>query len=160
MKTLLLYSDLAVCVTGFVVQEQAATGQPLAGGYSGADPPQGLGVVTCSSVCTRCPAKNLLMQRSTFAAGCNFSTKGRRNRPPDTLHPARDVSWIELLGALAVLPPCSAVTRRARRLDGDISFHICFCNAGLDILGTESNRYPFFTGYATAERITSRLLRS
>mgnify|MGYP000028405714 CR=1 FL=1 len=38
----------------------------------------------------------------------------------------------------------------ARRLDGGISFHICFfCKRRvLDILGTESNRYPSLTGYA------------
>jgi len=36
----------------------------------------------------------------------------------------------------------------AGHLDGIVSFHICFCNAGFDILGTEDNLYPSLTGYA------------
>jgi len=38
----------------------------------------------------------------------------------------------------------------ARRLDGRYFYsYICFLsNAGFDILGTESNRYPSLTGYS------------
>lgn len=46
----------------------------------------------------------------------------------------------------------------ARHLDGGISFHIRFCNAGFDILGTESNRYPSLTGYADSPVINITIM--
>ena len=71
----------AVCVTGLVVQDTGSYwstfGQAVILALIQIG---GLGVVTVAA---------------SFAqhhAGCNFSTKGRRNRPPDTLYPARDVS--------------------------------------------------------------------
>ena len=63
-----------------------------AGGYSGADPNWWSWCRNRSSVvCTVVRAKNL-SDAAQHHAGCNFSTKGRRNRPSDTLHPARDIS--------------------------------------------------------------------
>ena len=83
----------AVCVTGLVVQDTGSYWSTFgAGGYSGADPNWWSWCHNRSSiVCAVVRAKNL-SDAAQHHAGCNFSTKGRRNRPPDTLHPARDVS--------------------------------------------------------------------
>ena len=83
----------AVCVTGLVVQDTGSYwstfGQVVILALIQIG---GLGVVTRSSiVCAFVRAKNL-SDAAQHHAGCNFSTKGRRNRPSDTLHPARDVS--------------------------------------------------------------------
>ena len=82
----------AVCVTGLVVQDTGSYWSTF-----------GQAVILAlihwwswcrnrsSVVCTVVRAKNL-SDAAQHHAGCNFSTKGRRNRPSDTLHPARDVS--------------------------------------------------------------------
>ena len=82
----------AVCVTGLVVQDRQLLVNLWAGGYSGTDPNWWSWCRNRSSiVCAVVRAKNF-SDAAQHHAGCNFSTKGRRNRPPDTLHPARDIS--------------------------------------------------------------------
>ena len=77
----------AVCVTGLVLLVNL-----WAGGYSDTDPNWWSWCRNRSSiVCAVVRAKNF-SDAAQHHAGCNFSTKGRRNRPSDTLHPARDVS--------------------------------------------------------------------
>ncbi len=70
----------------------------------------------------------------------------------------RGTFLIELLGALAVLPVfCRDYGWRGVWM---AIFHSvsAFCNAGFDILGTESNRYPSLTGYADSPVINITIM--
>ena len=71
----------AVCVTGLVVQDD----------HSGTDPDRRTWRHNRSSiVCAVVRAKNL-PDAAQHHARCNFCAKGRRNRPSDTVHLARNV---------------------------------------------------------------------
>lgn len=82
----------AVCVTGLVVQDTGSYwstfGQAVILALIQIG---GLGVVTVAASFAVVRAKNL-SDAAQHHAGCNFSTKGRWNRPSDTLHPTRNVS--------------------------------------------------------------------
>ena len=70
----------------------------------------------------------------------------------------RGTFLIELLGALAVLPVfCRDYGWRGIWM---AVFHSisAFCNAGFDILGTESNHYPSLTGYADSPVINITIM--
>ena len=148
----------AVCVTGLVVQD---TGQLLvnlwAGGYSGTDPIGGLGVVTAAALFALLSGRKIFSDAAQHHAGCNFSTKvGGIVRL--TRFILRGTFLIELLGALAVLPVfCRDYGWRGIWM---AVFHSisAFCNAGFDILGTESNRYPSLTGYADSPVINITIM--
>ena len=83
----------AVCVTGLVVQDTgsywSAFGQAVILTLIQIG---GLGVVTVAASFALLSGRKISSDAAQHHAGRNFSTKGRRNRPPDTLHPARDVS--------------------------------------------------------------------
>ncbi len=83
----------AVCVTGLVVQDTGSYwstfGQAVILALIQIG---GLGVVTVAASFALLSGRKILSDAAQHHAGCNFSTKGRRNRPSDTLHPARDVS--------------------------------------------------------------------
>ena len=72
----------AVCVTGLVVQDTGSYWSTFGQAVI-------LALIQIGGLGVR--AKDL-SDAAQHHAGCNFSTKGRRNRPSDTLHPARDVS--------------------------------------------------------------------
>lgn len=82
----------AVCVTGLVVQDTGSYwstfGQVVILALIQIG---GLGVVTAAALFALLSGRKI-SDAAQHHAGCNFSTKGRRNRPSDTLHPARDVS--------------------------------------------------------------------
>ena len=138
----------AVCVTGLVVQDTGSSwstvGQAviLALIQFG-----GLGVVTVAASFALLSGRRIsLMQRSTMQDAISAPKVGGIVRL--TRFILRGTFLIELLGALAVLPVfCRDYGWRGVWM---AIFHSisAFCNAGFDILGTESNRYPSLTGYA------------
>ena len=138
----------AVCVTGLVVQDTgsywSAFGQAVILTLIQIG---GLGVVTvAASLALLSGRKISLMQRSTMQDAISAPQVGGIVRL--TRFILRGTFLIELLGALAMLPVfCRDYGWRGiwMALFHSIS---AFCNAGFDILGTESNRYPSLTGYA------------
>ena len=138
----------AVCVTGLVVQDTgsywSAFGQAVILTLIQIG---GLGVVTvAASLALLSGRKISLMQRSTMQDAISAPQVGGIVRL--TRFILRGTFLIELLGALAVLPVfCRDYGGRGVWM---AIFHSisAFCNAGFDILGTESNRYPSLTGYA------------
>ena len=138
----------AVCVTGLVVQDTgsywSAFGQAVILTLIQIG---GLGVVTvAASLALLSGRKISLMQRSTMQDAISAPQVGGIVRL--TRFILRGTFLIELLGALAVLPVfCRDYGWRGVWM---AIFHSisAFCNAGFDILGTESNRYPSLTGYA------------
>ena len=138
----------AVCVTGLVVQDTgsywSAFGQVVILTLIQIG---GLGVVTvAASLALLSGRKISLMQRSTMQDAISAPQVGGIVRL--TRFILRGTFLIELLGALAVLPVfCRDYGGRGVWM---AIFHSisAFCNAGFDILGTESNRYPSLTGYA------------
>ena len=138
----------AVCVTGLVVQDTgsywSAFGQAVILTLIQIG---GLGVVTvAASLALLSGRKISLMQRSTMQDAISAPQVGGIVRL--TRFILRGTFLIELLGALAMLPVfCRDYGWRGVWM---AIFHSisAFCNAGFDILGTESNRYPSLTGYA------------
>ena len=96
------------------------------------------------------------MQRSTMQDAISAPKVGGIVRL--TRFILRGTFLIELLGALAVLPVfCRDYGWRGIWM---AVFHSisAFCNAGFDILGTESNRYPSLTGYADSPVINITIM--
>ena len=138
----------AVCVTGLVVQDTGSYwstfGQAVILALIQIG---GLGVVTVAASFALLSGRKIsLMQRSTMQDAISAPKVGGIVRL--TRFILRGTFLIELLGALAVLPVfCRDYGGRGVWM---AIFHSisAFCNAGFDILGTESNRYPSLTGYA------------
>ena len=154
----LFTSTSAVCVTGLVIHDTAtywsAFGQLVIllliqiGG---------LGVVTVAGAFAILSGRRIgLMQRSTMQDAISAPKVGGIVRL--TRFILRGTFLIELLGALAVLPVfCRDYGWRGVWM---AIFHSisAFCNAGFDILGTESNRYPSLTGYADSPVINVTIM--
>ena len=148
----------AVCVTGLVVQDTgsywSAFGQVVILTLIQIG---GLGVVTvAASLALLSGRKISLMQRSTMQDAISAPQVGGIVRL--TRFILRGTFLIELLGALAVLPVfCRDYGWRGVWM---AIFHSvsAFCNAGFDILGTESNRYPSLTGYADSPVINITIM--
>ena len=138
----------AVCVTGLVVQDTGSYwstfGQAVILVLIQIG---GLGVVTVAASFALLSGRRIsLMQRSTMQDAISAPKVGGIVRL--TRFILRGTFLIELLGALAMLPVfCRDYGWRGVWM---AIFHSisAFCNAGFDILGTESNRYPSLTGYA------------
>ena len=138
----------AVCVTGLVVQDTGSYwstfGQAVILALIQIG---GLGVVTVAASFALLSGRRIsLMQRSTMQDAISAPKVGGIVRL--TRFILRGTFLIELLGVLAVLPVfCRDYGWRGVWM---AIFHSisAFCNAGFDILGTESNRYPSLTGYA------------
>ena len=138
----------AVCVTGLVVRDTGSYwsifGQTVillliqVGG---------LGVVTvAASFALLSGRKIALMQRSTMQDAISAPNVGGIVRL--TRFILRGTFVMELLGVIAMLPVfCRDYGWRGVWM---AVFHSvsAFCNAGFDILGTETNLYPSLTGYA------------
>ena len=138
----------AVCVTGLVVQDTGSYwstfGQAVILALIQIG---GLGVVTVAASFALLSGRRIsLMQRSTMQDAISAPKVGGIVRL--TRFILRGTFLIELLGTLAMLPVfCRDYGWRGIWM---AVFHSisAFCNAGFDILGTESNRYPSLTGYA------------
>ena len=138
----------AVCVTGLVVQDTGSYwstfGQAVILALIQIG---GLGVVTVAASFALLSGRKIsLMQRSTMQDAISAPKVGGIVRL--TRFILRGTFLIELLGALAMLPGfCRDYGWRGGWM---AVFHSisAFCNAGFDILGTESNLYPSLTGYA------------
>ena len=138
----------AVCVTGLVVQDTGSYwsvfGQTVILTLIQIG---GLGVVTVAASFALLSGRRIsLMQRSTMQDAISAPKVGGIVRL--TRFILRGTFLIELLGALSMLPVfCRDYGWRGVWM---AVFHSisAFCNAGFDILGTESNRYPSLTGYA------------
>ena len=148
----------AVCVTGLVVQDTGSYwstfGQVVILALIQIG---GLGVVTAAALFALLSGRKIsLMQRSTMQDAISAPKVGGIVRL--TRFILRGTFLIELLGALAVLPVfCRDYGGRGVWM---AIFHSisAFCNAGFDILGTESNRYPSLTGYADSPVINITIM--
>ena len=148
----------AVCVTGLVVQDTGSYwstfGQAVILALIQIG---GLGVVTVAASFALLSGRKIsLMQRSTMQDAISAPKVGGIVRL--TRFILRGTFLIELLGALAVLPVfCRDYGGRGVWM---AIFHSisAFCNAGFDILGTESNRYPSLTGYADSPVINITIM--
>ena len=148
----------AVCVTGLVVQDTgsywSSFGQAVILTLIQIG---GLGVVTVAASFALLSGRKIsLMQRSTMQDAISAPKVGGIVRL--TRFILRGTFLIELLGALAVLPVfCRDYGGRGVWM---AIFHSisAFCNAGFDILGTESNRYPSLTGYADSPVINITIM--
>ena len=138
----------AVCVTGLVVQDTGSYwsifGQTVILVLIQVG---GLGVVTVAASFALLSGRKIsLMQRSTMQDAISAPNVGGIVRL--TRFILRGTFVIELLGVAAMLP----VFCRDYGWCGVwmAIFHSvsAFCNAGFDILGTETNLYPSLTGYA------------
>ena len=138
----------AVCVTGLVVQDTGSYwsifGQTVILALIQVG---GLGVVTVAASFALLSGRKIsLMQRSTMQDAISAPNVGGIVRL--TRFILRGTFVIELLGVAAMLP----VFCRDYGWHGVwmAVFHSvsAFCNAGFDILGTETNLYPSLTGYA------------
>ena len=138
----------AVCVTGLVVQDTGSYwsvfGQIVILTLIQIG---GLGVVTVAASFALLSGRRIsLMQRSTMQDAISAPKVGGIVRL--TRFILRGTFLIELLGAVAMLPVfCRDYGWRGIWM---AVFHSisAFCNAGFDILGTESNLYPSLVGYA------------
>ena len=138
----------ATCVTGLVVKDTATYwslfGQAVILALIQVG---GLGVVTVAASFALLSGRKIsLMQRSTMQDAISAPKVGGIVRL--TRFILRGTFLIELLGAFAMLPVfCRDHGWRGVWM---AVFHSisAFCNAGFDILGTESNLYPSLTGYA------------
>ena len=154
----LFTSTSAVCVTGLIVHD-TATHWSLFGQAVILLLIQigGMGVITVAVAITMASGKRItLMQRSTMQDAISAPKVGGIVRL--TRFILRGTFLIELLGALAVLPVfCRDYGWRGVWM---AIFHSisAFCNAGFDILGTESNRYPSLTGYADSPVINITIM--
>ena len=148
----------AVCVTGLVVQDTgcywSTFGQAVILALIQIG---GLGVVTVAASFALLSGRKIsLMQRSTMQDAISAPKVGGIVRL--TRFILRGTFLIELLGALAVLPVfCRDYGWRGIWM---AVFHSisAFCNAGFDILGTESNHYPSLTGYADSPVINITIM--
>ena len=148
----------AVCVTGLVVQDTGSYwstfGQAVILVLIQIG---GLGVVTVAASFALLSGRRIsLMQRSTMQDAISAPKVGGIVRL--TRFILRGTFLIELLGALAVLQVfCRDYGWRGVWM---AIFHSisAFCNAGFDILGTESNRYPSLTGYADSPVINITIM--
>ena len=148
----------AVCVTGLVVQDTGSYwstfGQAVILALIQIG---GLGVITVAASFALLSGRKIsLMQRSTMQDAISAPKVGGIVRL--TRFILRGTFLIELLGALAVLPVfCRDYGWRGVWM---AIFHSisAFCNAGFDILGTESNRYPSLTGYADSPVINITIM--
>ncbi len=146
-KETLFTATSAVCVTGLVVQDTGSYwsgfGQAVILALIQIG---GLGVVTVAvSFALLSGRKISLMQRSTMQDAISAPQVGGIVRL--TRFILRGAFLIELLGAIVMLPLfCRDYGWRGVWM---AVFHSisAFCNAGFDILGTESNPYPSLTGY-------------
>ena len=137
----------AVCVTGLVVQDTGSYwsvfGQAVILTLIQIG---GLGVVTVAASFALLSGRRIsLMQRSTMQDAISAPKVGGIVRL--TRFILRGTFLIELIGALAMLPVfCRDYGWRGIWM---AVFHSisAFCNAGFDILGTNNNLYPSFTGY-------------
>ena len=138
----------AVCVTGLVVRDTGSYwsifGQTVILALIQVG---GLGVVTVAASFALLSGRKIsLMQRSTMQDAISAPNVGGIVRL--TRFILRGTFVIELLGVAAMLP----VFCRDYGWHGVwmAVFHSvsAFCNAGFDILGTETNLYPSLTGYA------------
>ena len=137
----------AVCVTGLVVQDTgsywSAFGQAVILTLIQIG---GLGVVTVAASFALLSGRRIsLMQRSTMQDAISAPKVGGIVRL--TRFILRGTFLIELIGALAMLPVfCRDYGWHGIWL---AVFHSisAFCNAGVDILGTNNNLYPSLTGY-------------
>ena len=148
----------AVCVTGLVVQDTGSY-------WSGFGQTiilvliqiGGLGVITVAASFALLSGRKIsLMQRSTMQDAISAPKVGGIVRL--TRFILRGTFLIELLGALAMLPVfCHDYGWRGIWM---AVFHSisAFCNAGFDILGTESNLYPSLTGYAGSPTINITIM--
>ena len=138
----------AVCVTGLVVQDTGSYwstfGQTVILALIQIG---GLGVVTVAASFALLSGRKIsLMQRSTMQDAISAPKVGGIVRLTQFI--LRGTFLIELLGALSMLPVfCRDYGWRGVWM---AVFHSvsAFCNAGFDILGTESNLYPSLTSYA------------
>ena len=138
----------AVCVTGLIIQDTGSYwstfGQAVILALIQIG---GLGVVTIAASFVLLSGRKIsLMQRSTMQDAISAPKVGGIVRL--TRFILRGTFLIELLGAFAMLPVfCRDHGWRGVWM---AVFHSisAFCNAGFDILGTESNLYPSLTGYA------------
>ena len=138
----------AVCVTGLIIQDTGSYwstfGQAVILALIQIG---GLGVVTIAASFALLSGRKIsLMQRSTMQDAISAPKVGGIVRL--TRFILRGTFLIELLGAFAMLPVfCRDHGWRGVWM---AVFHSisAFCNAGFDILGTESNLYPSLTGYA------------
>ena len=138
----------AVCVTGLIIQDTGSYwstfGQAVILALIQIG---GLGVVTIAASFALLSGRKIsLMQRSTMQDAISAPKVGGIVRL--TRFILRGTFLIELLGAFAMLPVfCRDYGWRGVWM---AVFHSisAFCNAGFDILGTESNLYPSLTGYA------------
>ena len=138
----------AVCVTGLIVQDTGSYWSPFGQAVILAlIQIGGLGVVTVAASFALLSGRKIsLMQRSTMQDAISAPKVGGIVRL--TRFILRGTFLIELLGALAMLPVfCRDYGWRGIWM---AVFHSisAFCNAGFDILGTESNLYPSLTSYA------------
>ena len=148
----------AVCVTGLVVQDTGSYwstfGQAVILALIQIG---GLGVVTVAASFALLSGRKIsLMQRSTMQDAISAPKVGGIVRL--TRFILRGTFLIELLGALAMLPVfCHDYGWRGIWM---AVFHSisAFCNAGFDILGTESNLYPSLTGYAGSPTINITIM--
>ena len=148
----------AVCVTGLVVKDSGSYwsvfGQTVILALIQIG---GLGVKTKAAAVSLLSGKKIsLMQRSTMQDAISAPKVGGIVRL--TRFILRGTFLIELLGALAMLPAfCRDFGWRGVWM---AVFHSisAFCNAGFDILGTESNRYPSLTGYADSPVINITIM--
>ena len=148
----------AVCVTGLVVQDTGSYwstfGQAVILALIQIG---GLGVVTVAASFALLSGRRIsLMQRSTMQDAISAPKVGGIVRL--TRFILRGTFLIELLGVIAVLPVfCRDYGWRGVWM---AVFHSisAFCNAGFDILGTESNRYPSLTGYADSPVINITIM--
>ena len=154
----LFTSTSAVCVTGLVVQD---TGSYWSGFgqtvililiQTG-----GLGVVTVAVAAFMLSGRKIsLMQRSTMQSAISAPQVGGIVRLTKFI--LRGTFLVEAIGAILLLPVfCHDFGRRGIWMS---IFHSvsAFCNAGFDILGTESNRYPSLTGYADSPIINITIM--
>ena len=138
----------AVCVTGLVVQDTGSYwsifGQTVILALIQVG---GLGVVTVAASFALLSGRKIsLMQRSTMQDAISAPNVGGIVRL--TRFILRGTFVMELLGVIAMLPVfCRDYGWRGVWM---AVFHSvsAFCNAGFDILGTETNLYPSLTGYA------------
>ena len=148
----------AVCVTGLVVQDTGSYwstfGQAVILALIQIG---GLGVVTVAASFALLSGRRIsLRQRNTMQDAISAPKVGGIVRL--TRFILRGTFLIELLRALAMLPVfCRDYGWRGVWM---AVFHSisAFCNAGFDILGTESNRYPSLTGYADSPVINVTIM--
>ena len=154
----LFTSTSAVCVTGLVVQDTGSywsfVGQLI---ILILIQTGGLGVVTVAAFVFMLSGRKIsLMQRSTMQNAISAPTIGGIVRLTKFI--LKGTFIIEFLGALLMMP----VFIHDFGINGlwMSVFHSisAFCNAGFDILGTESNHYPSLTGYADSPVINITIM--